>query len=134
MILILSGSHGTREGEGSTQGKSALTDKSLGTSSIFNEDVYIYRIILFLKTVHDRTFSIAAYNFYQSDCASVGFIPFEEKRNLPTNDLRNFNERNQKLGFQHDKILGELEFKVANIALYYGNQDRLVEHIKEVNL
>ena len=62
----------------------------------------------------------------------MGFIPFEEKRNLPTNDLRNFNERNQKLGFQHDKILGELEFKVANIALYYGNQDRLVEHIKEV--
>ena len=54
--------------------------------------------------------------------------------NLPTNDLRNFNKKNQKSGFLQDEILGELEFKVANIALYYGNQDKLIEHIKEVNL
>ena len=54
--------------------------------------------------------------------------------NLPTNDLRNFNKKKQKSGFLQDEILGELEFKVANIALYYKNQDKLVEHIKEVNL
>ena len=54
--------------------------------------------------------------------------------NLPTNDLRNFNKKKQKSGFLQDEILGELEFKVANIALYYGNQDKLIEHIKEVNL
>ena len=85
-----------------------------------------------MKTVHDRTSSTARYDFYKRDCVSVRLEPLEEKMNLPTNDLRNFNKKKQKSGFLQDEILGELEFKVANIALYYGNQDKLIEHIKEV--
>ena len=51
---------------------------------------------------------------------------------MMTEDLPNFNEMEQNRAFLQDEILRELVFKVANIVLYYGNQDKLIEHIKEV--
>ena len=76
----------------------------------------------------------AVYEFYTDDCASVGLVPLQENWEMMTEDLPNFNEMEQNRAFLQDEILRELEFKVANIALYYGNQDKLIEHIKEVNL
>ena len=61
-------------------------------------------------------------------------VPSRQRTRLPTNDY-NFNEKKRNRRFLHDDdILNDLEYKVVNIANYFGNGDRLVGHIKEVNL
>ena len=51
---------------------------------------------------------------------------------LPTNDIPNFNKMERNRAVLNDD-LRDLEFKVANIANYFGNQEKLIEHIIEVN-
>ena len=72
------------------------------------------------------------YQFYTEDCGSVGLVPTGKKTRLPTYDIPNFNEMEKNRAVLHDD-LRDIEFKVANIANYFGNQEKLVEHIKEVN-
>ena len=74
------------------------------------------------------------YQFYTEDCGSVGLVPTGKKTRLPTNDIPNFNEMERNRAVLNDN-LRDLEFRVANIANYFGkkNQEKLVEHIKEVN-
>ena len=62
----------------------------------------------------------------------MGLVPTGKKTRLPTNDIPNFNETERNRAMLTED-LKELEFKVANIANYFGNQEKLVEHIKEVN-
>ena len=90
-------------------------------------------ILIYFPQIY-LNFCPAGYEFYTDDCASVGLVPLQENWEMMTEDLPNFNEMEQNRAFLQDEILRELEFKVANIALYYGNQDKLIEHIKEVNL
>ena len=77
----------------------------------------------------------AEYQFYTEDCGSVGLVPTGKKTRLPTNDIPNFNEMERNRAVLNDN-LRDLEFRVANIANYFGtrkNQEKLVDHIKEVN-
>ena len=64
----------------------------------------------------------------------MGLVPTGKKTRLPTNDIPNFNEMERNRAVLNDN-LRDLEFRVANIANYFGkkNQEKLVEHIKEVN-
>ena len=56
-----------------------------------------------------------------------------KKTKLPTKDIRNFNEKiSSKIQLSDE--LSELEYKVANIANYFQNEEKLVEHLNEVNL
>ena len=64
----------------------------------------------------------------------MGLVPTGRKMTLPTKDIPNFNEmdRDRNRAVLNDD-LRDLEFKVANIANYFGNQEKLIEHIIEVN-
>ena len=55
-----------------------------------------------------------------------------KKTRLPTRDVPNFNEKDPSRNKLSDE-LNELEFKVANIANYFQNEEKLVEHLNEVN-
>ena len=55
-----------------------------------------------------------------------------KKTKFPTKDIPNFNEKNPSRNQLSDE-LSELEYKVANIANYFQNEERLVEHLNEVN-
>ena len=55
-----------------------------------------------------------------------------KKTKFPTKDIRNFNEKiSSKIQLSDE--LSELEYKVANIANYFQNEEKLVEHLNEVN-
>ena len=62
----------------------------------------------------------------------MGLVPTGKKTRLPTNDIPNFNEKEKSRVVLHED-LSDLEFKVANIANYFGNQRQLAEHINEVS-
>ena len=62
----------------------------------------------------------------------MGLVPTGKKTRLPTNDIPNFNEMEKSRVVLHED-LSDLEFKVANIANYFGNQRQLAEHINEVS-
>ena len=55
-----------------------------------------------------------------------------KKTRLPTRDVPNFNEKGASR-IQLSDELSELEFKVANIANYFQNEEKLVEHLNKVN-
>ena len=55
-----------------------------------------------------------------------------KKTRLPTKDIRNFNEKEPNSSQLSDE-LSELEYKVANIANYFQNEEKLVEHLNEVS-
>ena len=55
-----------------------------------------------------------------------------KKTKFPTKDIPNFNEKNPSR-IQLSDELSELEYKVANIANYFQNEEKLVEHLNEVN-
>ena len=55
-----------------------------------------------------------------------------KKTRLPTRDVPNFNEKDLCRNQLSDE-LSELEYKVANIANYFQNEEKLVEHLNEVN-
>ena len=55
-----------------------------------------------------------------------------KKTKFPTKDIPNFNEKDPSRNQLSDE-LSELEFKVANIANYFQNEKKLVEHLNEVN-
>ena len=74
----------------------------------------------------------AGYKFYSQDCARFGLEPSREKTRFPTKDIPNFNEKDPSNNQLSDE-LSELEFKVANIANYFQNEEKLVEHLNEVN-
>ena len=59
-------------------------------------------------------------------------MPSREKPNLPTKDIPNFNEEERSRIKLSDE-LSDLEFKIANIANYFQNEEKLVEHLNEVN-
>ena len=59
-------------------------------------------------------------------------MPTGKKTRLPTNDIPNFNEMEQSKVVLHEDLT-DLEYKVANIANYFGNQGQLAEHINEVS-
>ena len=61
----------------------------------------------------------------------MGLVPTGRKMTLPTNDIPNFNEMDRNRAALNDD-LRDLEFKVANIANYFGNQEKLIEHINVV--
>ena len=63
----------------------------------------------------------------------MGLVPTGKKTRLPTNDIPNFNEMERNRAVLNDD-LKDIEFKVANIANYFGNQGarKLAEHINEV--
>ena len=52
---------------------------------------------------------------------------------FPTKAIPNFNEKDPSRNQLSDE-LSELEYKVANIANYFQNEEKLVEHLNEVNL
>ena len=55
-----------------------------------------------------------------------------KKTKFPTKDIPNFNEKiSSKIQLSDE--LSELEYKVANIANYFQNEETLVEHLNEVN-
>ena len=54
-----------------------------------------------------------------------------KKTRFPTNDITNFNEKVPSTSQLSDE-LSELEYKVANIANYFQNEEKLVEHLNEV--
>ena len=60
-------------------------------------------------------------------------MPSSEKFKFPTNDIPNFND-NFWSRIQLSDELRDLEFKVANITNYFQNEEKLVDHITEVNL
>ena len=62
----------------------------------------------------------------------MGLVPTGKKTRLPTNDIPNFNEMEKNRAVLNDD-LRDIEFKVANIANYFGRQEQLAEHINEVN-
>ena len=76
--------------------------------------------------------SLADYEFYSNDCIRFGLKPSREKTRFPTKDIPNFNEKDSSR-IQLSDELSELEYKVANIANYFQNEERLVEHLNEVN-
>ena len=55
------------------------------------------------------------------------------KTRFPTKAIPNFNEKDPSRNQLSDE-LSELEYKVANIANYFQNEEKLVEHLNEVNL
>ena len=69
----------------------------------------------------------AGYEFYSQDCISFGLMP-----RFPTKDIPNFNEKEPSSNQLSNELSG-LKFKVANIANYFQNEGKLVEHINEVN-
>ena len=73
----------------------------------------------------------AGYKFYSQDCARLGLEPSREKTRFPTKEIPNFNEKEPSSSQLSDE-LSELEFKVANIANYFKNEEKLVEHLNEV--
>ena len=62
----------------------------------------------------------------------MGLVPTGKKTRLPTNDIPNFNKMERNRAVLNDN-LRDLEFRVANIANYFGKQEKLIEHIIEVN-
>ena len=62
----------------------------------------------------------------------MGLVPTGKKTRFPTNDIPNFNEMEMNRAVLSDD-LRDMEFKVANIANYFGNQRQLAEHINEVS-
>ena len=74
----------------------------------------------------------AEYEFYTKDCIRFGLEPSSRKTRFPTNDIPNFNKKEPSSSQLSDE-LSELEFKVSNIANYFQNEGKLVEHINEVN-
>ena len=74
----------------------------------------------------------ADYKFYTQDCARFGLEPSTKKTRFPTKDIPNFNEKDPSSNQLSDE-LSELEYKVANIANYFQNEEKLVEHLNEVN-
>ena len=62
----------------------------------------------------------------------MGLVPTGKKNSLPTKNIPNFNKMERNRAVLNDD-LRDLEFKVANIANYFENQEKLVEHIKKVN-
>ena len=75
----------------------------------------------------------ADYEFYTKDCIRFGLEPSRKKTKFPTNDIPNFNKKEPSSSQLSDE-LSELEYKVANIANYFQNEEKLVEHLNEVNL
>ena len=69
----------------------------------------------------------AGYEFYSQDCISFGLMP-----RFPTKDIPNFNEKEPSTSSNQLSLSG-LKFKVANIANYFKNEGKLVEHLNEVN-
>ena len=61
----------------------------------------------------------------------MGLVPTGKKTRFPTNDIPNFNEMEMNRAVLSDD-LRDMEFKVANIANYFGNQEKLIEHINVV--
>ena len=55
-----------------------------------------------------------------------------KKTKFPTKDIPNFNEKISSR-IQLSNELSELEYKVANIANYFQNEEKLVEHLNEVS-
>ena len=55
-----------------------------------------------------------------------------KKTKFPTKDIPNFNEKISSR-IQLSDELSELEYKVANIANYFQNEEKLVEHLNEVD-
>ena len=74
----------------------------------------------------------AEYKFCSQDCARFGLEPSREKTRFPTKEIPNFNEKDSSSSQLNDE-LSELEFKVANIANYFQNEEKLVEHLNEVS-
>ena len=74
----------------------------------------------------------AEYEFYTKDCIRFGLEPSRKKTKFPTKDISNFNEKEPSSSQLSDELSG-LEFKVANIANYFKNEEKLVEHLNEVN-
>ena len=62
----------------------------------------------------------------------MGLVPSGRKTRLPTNDIPNFNEMDRNRAALNDD-LRDLEFKVADTSNYFGKQEKLIEHIIEVN-
>ena len=60
----------------------------------------------------------------------MGLVPTRQKFILPTNDIPDFNQEENN-GYLHEDLLNELDFKVANIANYFGHQEKLVEAIRK---
>ena len=61
--------------------------------------------------------------------------PLPEKKNLPFSSeqiIPDFNKEGSNRGYLKEGSLKHLTFRVADIANYYENQDKLVEHIREV--
>ena len=58
--------------------------------------------------------------------------PSRRKTRFPTNDIPNFNKKEPSSSQLSDE-LSELEYKVANIANYFQNEEKLVEHLNEVS-
>ena len=66
----------------------------------------------------------------------MGLKPLPEKKNLPFSSkqsIPNFNKGGSNSGYLKEGSLKHLTFRVADIANYYENQEKLVEHIREVN-
>ena len=59
-------------------------------------------------------------------------MPSIKKNNLPTKDISNFNQKARSRIHLSDR-LRYLRFKVVNIANYFQNVEKLVEHLNEVN-
>ena len=60
-------------------------------------------------------------------------MPSRMKNRFPANDIPDFNDKDRSR-IQLSDELSDLEFKVANIANYFQNEEKLVGHITEVTL
>ena len=124
MILILSGSHGDREGI------SALTDETKGRDKY---PIFYTSFHILTKNSAEFFFDVpAAYNFYRADCINVGVLPKPKAktRPMPPDRIPNFNKA-KNYGHLREERLKNLKFRVVDVANYLQREDTLVEHIKE---
>ena len=124
VILILSGSHGDREGI------SALSDETKGRDKY---PIFYTSFHILTKNSAEFFFDVpAAYNFYRADCINVGVLPKPKAktRPMPPDRIPNFNKA-KNYGHLREERLKNLKFRVVDVANYLQREDTLVEHIKE---